>query len=244
MKKSISLVILISILSASLTGAENYEEISRNYDRIVSPWLNEEISDESTINGLSNLEKTVDAMDDERDRFYWFSKIHLMKGFIWLRAGEEEKSITELENSREMATKSMEFSEYSEGWRLLSEAGSYIMLQKGVGYIIANSGKIQEQAEKSLLIDPQNNRAAFIVAQGLMNAPRLFGGDKKKGLEELERLSKNFELGDESRYFIMTALSDAYVALERNDDAIRNYRMLLSQFPGSTYLEEKLREIQ
>ena len=62
------------------------------------------------------------------------------------------------------------------------------MLQKGLPYIIQNSGKINDYALKSLEIDSMNSKAHIIVAAGLINAPPIFGGDIKKGISILKNL--------------------------------------------------------
>lgn len=71
---------------------------------------------------------------------------------------------------------------------LEAEARAEIMLFKGVGFIIKNGSRVQELAEKTLDLDPDNPEALVIYAQGRINAPRLFGGNRKEGLEILERL--------------------------------------------------------
>jgi len=222
----------------------DYESISEKYDFIIEKWINSERSDEISLSKLEQLKIELELFDDINDKYLWLSKSALVKGMILFFREDKKNSISELKTAQDFAQKSLELSNSSEAWRLLSDAGSFIMLQKSTGYIIANSGKVKEQAEKSIELNRRNARASLIVAQGLLNAPKIFGGDKEKGIRLIEDLIKREDLSYEDRYFIMSALSDAYVALDRDDDAVRNYRMMLSIYPGSMYIQSKFDELR
>ena len=244
MNRKKRLIILGLISCISLLYSNDIQKISQDYVQFVNLWINEEDSYEVTLQKVADIDRTLDQLPDSLDKFYWKSRTALLRGQIWFFQEEKKKSIRELEKSQELAKISLDFENYSEGWRLISDAGSFIMLQKGLGYIISHSSDVQKQAEKALELDSTNARAALIVAQGLMNAPKLFGGNKEKGIEMLMNLSRRNNLSNEDRYFILSALGDAFVAIERTDDAIRNYRMMLSLYPGSTYIQEKLEDLQ
>ena len=154
-----------------------------------------------------------------------------------------ESSLNELEACQELITKSLSYGDFSDGWRVMSEAGSYIMLQKGLGYIIANSKDVEKQAEKSVELESDNARALLIVAQGLINAPAIFGGNKKKGMAMMETLNLRRDIIDEDQYFIQMALSDVYKSNKRVADAIQIYNQLLNQYPFNEYIMKKLKEL-
>ncbi|MBI9097922.1 MAG: hypothetical protein JEY91_05570 [Spirochaetaceae bacterium] len=244
MNRKRQLIILSLISCLSLLYSNDIQKISQDYVQIVNLWINAEDSYGITLQKVADIDRTLDQLPDSLDKFYWKSRTALLRGQIWFFQEEKKKSIRELEKSQELAKISLDYENYSEGWRLISDAGSFIMLQKGVGYIISHSSDVQKQAEKALELDSTNARAALIVAQGLMNAPRLFGGNKEKGIEMLIDLSRSDNLSDEDRYFILSALGDAFVAIGRTDDAIRNYRMMLSLYPGSTFIQGKLENLQ
>lgn len=243
MNKIITIFLINFLFLPLVLSADVFEETKNSYDRNIRQWINEEKTDEIFLRDLSALENDLESSRQSKNKYYWLSTIKLMIGFVHFINEDVDESLLFLEDAKELAEESLKSGGFSDGWRVLSEAGSYIMLQKGVGYIIANSGKVQEQAEKSLELDPLNSRAALIVAQGMLNAPAIFGGNKKKGIEQLESLSMRNSLSFEDRYFIMMALSDAYINLKRNNDAIRNYRMMLSIYPDNSYIKKKMEEL-
>ena len=224
--------------------SEIERDLSDSFENAVMSWINEEMTEERTIVELNMLDSKLNQLINEKDMLYWKAKTALLRGQILFQLEQPEESIIELEKSKVLAMDAMEFEETDDLWRIISDAGSIIMLQKGVGYIIANSGKVQEQAEKALEMNPDNARAGLIVAQGLMNAPALFGGNKRKGLEQLQMLSKRTDLSEEDRYFIMMSLSDAYILMKKNNDAIRNYRMILAFYPGNGLALSRMNDIK
>ncbi len=76
----------------------------------------------------------------------------------------------------------------SKAFLLEAEARAEVMLFKGVSFIIKNGSLVQELAEETLSLDPDNPEALVIYAQGRINAPRLFGGNKREGIQILEEL--------------------------------------------------------
>jgi tetratricopeptide (TPR) repeat protein len=205
--------------------------------------MNDEISPQNMISLMNGYEDDLNLLEESRDTLYWKSKTALIRGQVYYSLERNNETLNEMEICIEMAEKSMTYGEYSEGWRLQADAGSYVMLIKGVANIIANSGKMQNMAKKSLLLDPDNARSSLIIAQALINAPPLFGGNKKKGSEILERLNNRNDIKNEDRYYIMLALCEAYKALNRKDDAIRTYRNLQRIYRGSTYVQSLLNEL-
>lgn len=242
MKKRFLLSFALLLATFNIFG-ESIDEVIDRYESSYLNWITGDWDDDRTILSLQALNPLLEAQRDNREKFYWQSRILLAIGTIYFQDGKSDLSLAALEASRDLAERALEMDNFSEGWRIFSDAGSFIMLQKGVGYIIANSSKVQEDAEKALDLNPDNARASLIVAQGLVNAPRLFGGNKKKGLEVLESLLKRRDLDREDSYFIEMALGDAYETAGKEDMARKTFESVLNTYPRNGWAQKRLEDL-
>ncbi|MBI9103103.1 MAG: hypothetical protein JEY99_11870 [Spirochaetales bacterium] len=129
----------------------------------------------------------------------------------------------------------------AEAYRVNADALAEIMLFKGVPYIIKNGGKVQELAEKSLANDPGNPDAAVIYAQGRINAPRLFGGNRNEGISILSDLWLNRLDGNLSKaqiFRVAVALGDTYLKKDP-DKAEEYYYQAALLFPDNQYIKNR-----
>lgn len=227
----------------NLSG-ETLNEIVEKYDRTYGYWISGDWGSARTINGFQSLETMLDELGNDGDVLYWKARISLAIGTLYFEDNRKRESISALENSRDYALEVLEGEESSDAWRVLSDAGSFIMLQKGLGYIIANSSRIREEADKALVLNPDNARASLIVAQGLVNAPPIFGGDEEKGLQLLEALAEREDLGEEDRYFIIMALGDAYETAGKEDKAKETFQRVLRAHPGNRWAQTRVQSLQ
>lgn len=240
--KTLFLLLIVPFFSFSLP-AFSTEEAEGEYKKIMELWISGEKSYRLVLDALADLEKRLDRLTANSTEFYWKARTLLAAGQISYYHDRKEGSIEILEKSRGFAVRAIDSGAGSDAWRILSEAGSYIMIQKGVGYIIANSADIQEQAERCLEMDRGNVRAGLIVAQGLVNAPALFGGNKKKGISDLEELNRRFGLSVEDQFFLALALGENYENVRKKDEAGYVYQNLADRYPGNTIIQEKLHSL-
>lgn len=205
---------------------------------VIDNWLNSDISNEEFISLTLNDIKKIEGKT--YSDYISLSILNMNIGQAWLNLENKEKSLEYLELSQEQAAKSLEIKETSEGWRLLADTGSFIMLQKGVAYIIQNSGKVQENALKALELDKSNARAALVDAQGLVNAPRIFGGNKKKGLEILTDLTNRTGLSKEDAFYMKIALGEALISNKNKELAKDILLDALKLYPNNKRANELL----
>lgn len=216
------------------------EEARREYDKVMLAWIDGSRNDFQILSDLGNLESDIAAITDSAERQYWTARVNLAIGQIRFYREEEKLSLDALEKSREEARLAAEGGAGADAWRIQADAGSFIMIQKGVGYIIANSGKVQDQAEKALEMDNSNVRASLIVAQGLINAPAIFGGNKRKGFAEMEALTRKPGLDPEDRFFILMGMGEIYENEKEEDKALAFYRKILDDYPENRLVAKKL----
>ncbi|MGL1891049.1 MAG: hypothetical protein OCD02_05445 [Spirochaetaceae bacterium] len=233
------ILILLSILTITLFEVFPSESFLDKTSPIVDKWLSSNITDLDFISEIENLEKNIDFDDNSGKSI---SKLYIGLGYF--QAGNKKLSLKALAKGQEYSELALNKKQTSENWRVNAEIGSYIMLQKGVTYIIKNSGKVNKSAQNALDLNPRNARAALIVAQGLINAPALFGGDIKEGIKTLEELTKRNDINKEDLFFIYNSLSDAYEKNKKKDKSIESIKKVLKLFPQNQNLTKKLRSLE
>ncbi|MBN2657377.1 MAG: hypothetical protein JXR86_09975 [Spirochaetales bacterium] len=237
--KAVLTVFILLFLSSGLF-AMTALEARRKYDGIMSSWIEGRRNDLQALAEFGNLERELDSLGDSVQKTYWIARVSLAVGQIRYYRDEEELSLDALEKSRDLAGEAAAGGAGAGAWRIQSEAGSLIMIQKGVGYIITHSGRVQEQAEKALSLDSGNVRAALIVAQGLINAPALFGGNRRKGLADLEALSLRTGLSPEERFFVLMALGEIFARDKEGEKALGYFRKILESYPQNSLAKMRI----
>jgi tetratricopeptide (TPR) repeat protein len=218
-------------LATSYAFAEEPENGIDGYHELVDSWMNDEISSEALIEGIGVFEDTLMAEDDAWENLYWLSRIALIRGQIYYETADKKASLAELEMSHRLIEESIAMHEHSDSWRIMSEASSLIMIQRGLPYIILNFRKGQKQAAKSLELDPDNARSHLIVAQFLTHAPRIAGGNMKKGLKILQVQASRGDLIDEDKFLLLLTLSEALDKNKQTDRARSIYQESLEIYP-------------
>lgn len=241
-KNMLKKIIMTTILLAGLLNlkAVTFDEISERYSSLLMDWIEGVLPPGETIEEMDRLQNELSKLPDGAEKLYWDARILLAQGQVMFYQGEERQSIDYLESAQEKASDALDMDKSSDTWRVLSEAGSFIMVQKGVGYIIANSSKVQEQAEEALLLDGDNARATLIISQGLINAPKFFGGDEKKGMAMMEELVNRGDLNREDKFFILLAKAETLEEQRKKREAETVYRQILRLFPGNPVVQERL----
>lgn len=233
-KITITVILLCSLFSIS--AADTFFEESTN---TVESWLNNTITDMELISDFERIGTTI-----ESNEYHKKSLTQLYIGLAYFEYGDKKLSLKALENAQEQSELALMEGKTSENWRVDAEIKSYIMLQKGISYIIKNSNKVSDNAQKALDLDPANARASLIVAQGLINAPALFGGNIKKGIKTLENLTTRDDLKREDIFFIYKSLGDAYKKSKKRENAIKAFEKALEIFPKNQEISEELRSLK
>jgi len=241
MKRFRSYVLFVSFFffSAGLP-AFSTGEAERLYNEIMLSWIEGEKNDFQTFSRFRDLESELENLADPVMEHYWLARVNLAVGQIRFYREEEVLSLTALEKSRDLARRAAEGGVGADALRIQSDAGSFIMVQKGVGYIIANSGEVRDLAEESLSLDEGNVRAALIVAQGLINAPAIFGGNKRKGMTDLLALSRRPGLSPEDYFFLLMGLAEVYEGEKETDEALEIYKRLLLRYPENPLVKNRI----
>jgi len=243
-QKKYIIVLLFSVLFLSDITAEKITVISESYHNSYSSWMNGELDSPGIIEAMSTLEEQLISGPVNWETLYWRSRTALVRGQVYLEEENEELSLLDLFKSQELSMEAINMYNNSDSWRLMADAGSAIMLQKGLGYIIKNSSKVQEYAETALKLDPMNARASLVIAQFLTNAPAIAGGNKRKGIKLLRELSQRSTLNKEDSYYINFSLSEALKKRRDKNEAVSSCRKALESYPGSVKAMDRLTDLQ
>ncbi|MBN2617789.1 MAG: hypothetical protein JXR64_05690 [Spirochaetales bacterium] len=206
---------------------------SNNLNSLKESWLNNSIDSTEFVEKLTNIQ----GKDVEEQ-----CEILLYQGKALYLINNKKESIKVLEEVIEISEMEIKRDPSSNQLRILSEAGTYLMLQKGVSYIIANSKDINNYAIKSLEMDKSNYRAEFIIANGLINAPAIFGGDFNKGIESLKNIITNAD-DMETLFDTYLALSIAYTKKDKNE-AIKYCNEALKLYPKNIRANDLLNSLK
>jgi tetratricopeptide (TPR) repeat protein len=212
-----------------------YDASTAVLDRLLSVQASDKVTSEMLlIKGSASLWKgrIALALDDEDDA-----------ESLLLSAIEAAEMLREDDGSGEETI-------LMSSYLLEAEARAELMLFKGVAVIIKNGPLVQELAEKTLEIDPLNPEALVIYAQGRINAPRLFGGNKKEGIRVLEDLwlrrpggRGEPEMTVPQAYRVAVSLGETMVESD-SEAADRYFRSALILAPGSPRAREGLESLR
>jgi len=239
------LVILILILLniPMLIFALSFSEADRTISELTQTWINSKISNSLTLAKLRSLDQEISENLSGFDEYYLLAKSNLLKGTIKFSTDKQSDSIPFLEESSGQALKAVAISkDSSDAWRIAAEAGSMIMIQKGIPFIIANARRIQGYIDTSLLLNSYNSRTAVLNAQKYINAPRIFGGDVSKGIEIIENALIQTIL-PEDRFFALYTLVQAYDKKKDINSALENVNRVLEIFPDNPSIIELIDDL-
>lgn len=166
-------------------------------------------------------------------REYSLGRVALLEG-TWLNTLDRSRAAAQvLEEAVERAHRALEEQEFSEGYRLLSDAHSQMMLARGLIYMIRNGDEARSAAFRALELDPANPRAHISVAGFYLNAPAVAGGDVEEGIEVLESGVRLREAAESERFLMYLWLSNAHRELGEEQAASRYLQQARSIFPQS-----------
>lgn len=154
---------------------------------------------------LAQAERLPWSQDRELSR----AQALMFKGVFWMQRGRNDLAEPPL-NQAEALAQAVQSPPYYRAYQVLSDIRTKFMLLKGVPYIIANSGAIEDLAKKALALQPGDAISTIIIAFGKINAPGLFGGDPDLGLRQLTALLTRPDLPSVYRFTAWLGIAEAW----------------------------------
>ncbi|MDC7232789.1 MAG: hypothetical protein PQJ58_06130 [Spirochaetales bacterium] len=160
------------------------------------------------------------------------TELFLYRGLLHIDLKENEKASSVLAEGIEYC--SLQYEEGGDLFYLVQGAllKSHWMLLQKTGVLIRTGGEIQEMTDLALRREPDNFTARLLSAQGLINAPPLFGGDPEQAAELLLD-SENLAVSDAHRFDLYLTLADARRKKKVWDEASLWCEEALNLFPDN-----------
>lgn len=192
----------------------------------------------SAVDFLDQAESAFLRIDDSAERAYRLSRVSLYRGRLALAVATKREALAYLETSMNLAEEALSYREFSEAYRVWSDAGSSFMVTKGLGAIIKLAPQVAEWSEKAVELDPTNATAIIISAQGKINAPKSAGGDPEGAREMLDQLMRRNDLSRIDEFFGAVSLAQVNLKLKDRDTATRWCRLASSIYPDNPMAED------
>ncbi|MDR1399377.1 MAG: hypothetical protein LBJ41_05600 [Treponema sp.] len=185
----------------------------------------------------ADIEKTFTGADV----YTSLSRCEYLMGLSFQIEGKKNEAAAFYEQGIAWAEESLARLPTSEGYRLL---GTNISLLCGVrhSYALSNYGRIEENANKAINMDPQNLAAYYLIAAKYVVAPWPFG-NVRKGVSLLEEITRqNIELMEKEDLFnLYLMLELACLKLKRNEDVQMWHEKAMSLYPTNNFISVLLK---
>lgn len=245
MKKFMLLLILSGFgISGTVAASDSISEIDKAVQTDLALWMNNEINHNEILDNMIGYDSALAEIESSWWSLYWQAQVALIQGQIYYELGEKRNSLRQLDRCLELAGESINIRDQSDSWRIMSEASSMIMLQKGMLYIIANFTNAQDQANRALEIDASNARASLVIGQFLCSAPPVAGGNFLKGMVLMDSLLQRDNLTELDRFIVFKSQSGIYIDKKMWVEAERTCRQALAIYPGNEPCRDMLLKIQ
>jgi len=129
------------------------------------------------------------------------------------------------------------------GRGLLLLARTRVLFFGGVPALMKEGAKLDEDYQAYLAENPRDPLARFMVAQGLMNKPRLFGGNPKEAVEMIQDVVSENSESPSWQFEAALALSKGYAKTRRKAESrqwFQRAKDIYPQHPALLAWEEDL----
>jgi len=237
MKKLSMLFLLIAILMPSVFCQVDIYSIDndllKDYLFLEDATYNFDISYSDFLQKSKELSIKLQNISDSKLIFYWKSKIVNLQGIQAYRQNKKQEADVLFTESAKLAESANKIGEFSEGYGMMSEAKTQLMLLRGVLYIIQEGANTEALADKALSLDATNVRALIIKAYGRINAPAIFGGDPKKGIALLNTFISKSDLSKSEAFLLHYGIALGQIKLGESKSARASILKALEIYPNN-----------
>ncbi|MFW5976170.1 MAG: tetratricopeptide repeat protein [Alkalispirochaetaceae bacterium] len=195
-------------------------------------------SEEEIEQLLKSAESAFEKVEDTARRACGIGRVYLLRGTFLNAREKSRRAASALREAIARAEEAVEREEFSEGYRLLADAHSQMMMARGILYMARHGDTARSAAFKSLELDPENPRAHISVAGYYLNAPSIAGGDPSKGVEILRRGVSLGNAAESERFLMYLWLAEAHQDLGKSGEAREYLEEAREIFPRSPQLSE------
>ena len=227
------LFLLMFFIPLCVSGAL---ESSEQFNAAINDAKDIHYSGRASVAAVSRLDKLMNSLNESSqgssDIEYYrkSSEIYLFKGLFLIHMGEESRASDVLAEGIDFCE--TQYLERGDQFFLVQGAllKSHWMLLQKTSVLIRTGGEIQEMTDLALEGNPDDFTARLLSAQGLINAPALFGGNPVEAARLL--ISSESLIRDEyDRFDLYLTLANARRKKKAWDEASGWCTKALSLFP-------------
>jgi tetratricopeptide (TPR) repeat protein len=170
------------------------------------------------------------------DMYLAFSRCEYLMGISFKAAGRDSEAAVYFEQGIEWAEQSLAICPTSEGYLLLGTNISFLCEVRR-SYGLRNFGRIEENAERALELDPNNLMAKHLIASKYIVAPWPFATVRKGAaiLEEIIRQDYQ-SLDNEDLFALYLLLEAACLKQKKNQEAQMWRERAAAIYPGNNFI--------
>ncbi|MFW6253253.1 MAG: hypothetical protein ACOC4F_04910, partial [bacterium] len=139
--------------------------------------------------------------------------------------------------ARHYALDTLEQQEFSDAWRLLSDAIAQLLISRGPMFQFMYGMRARDAALRALDLDFSNIRAHIATAGWYLNAPSFAGGDVSYAVDILEQAGSSDTITRVEQFLVCGLLSYAYYENADSEYSAEFYTRALHLYPRSAWLK-------
>ena len=248
---TVALLVVLLILSPSDSSAQAGTPVSAAgaeagqllLDEAAEGFFDESLPNSAVRSLLDRSRGAFSLLAEPCQNAYWQARVQYLYGFVEQADGRPKEADARFRESLELAGRSLECGESSEGYRLMADAQAQLLVSGNLAYKMAHGQRARQWVLRAVELDPGNAAAQLSLALYYKNAPGIAGGDKARARRILHELETRSDLQRSERFSVNTWLGIVY-SEQKDKERARSYLTRAQAiYPGNTWLREMLAEM-
>ncbi len=188
------------------------------------------VSNSKNGESLNILEESAGCfrdIEDNQTKNYWLAKATYLMGIIEKDRNNHEKAEKHFVSSKELILKSLEYDDFSDGYRLLADVEGQLITYRDLLYKTKHGPPIKNMITKAIKLDPDNAMAYLSLAMYYRDAPLIAGGDLKKSKAVLKEMVAITSYDKMDLFSLYIWIETAWTNSDNNQEKVSNYISLL-----------------
>lgn len=237
----IFIIFSLFFISQNVFSETNYEI---EYENLRTSIYNSNIANEDNINQLYKKTTSLINAENSVTNLIEKSKCDYLMGLFYIDNENYPQAISYLQNSMDLANKSIEIKPTAQGYLALGESLAQICPIMPTSYLISNGLKVGNIAKKALKIDNKLGAARYLVCSIIAYAPAPFRNFSKAQKLYLEILEKD-NIDKEDSFNIYVSLGYIHYQKKEFTEADKWFELAAKIYPYNKFLQSlQLREYQ
>lgn len=214
----------------------------------------EELFVSSSITSMSENNELLDILEDsvllftkvedQQTKYYWLAKTAYLKGIIEKNSNHHEKAEETFSSSKELITKSLEFGDFGEGYRLMADVEGQLIIYRDLIYKTKFGPGIKNMITKAIDLDSANSKAYLSLAMYYRDAPLIAGGNLKKSAAVLQEMINTTGSDQIDLFSLYLWVDTAWLNSEDNQKKKSECLLMLDLFSNQSDIDSMIRRIE